>query len=47
MVPEINLLIQFRHENIIKYDEYFTDEMFLYIVMEYCEVKWRSESRLN
>lgn len=33
------LLKDFNHENIVKYFDHFENEDFLFIVLEYCEVR--------
>jgi serine/threonine protein kinase len=35
---EVDCLIQYNHENIVKYFEHFEMSNILYIVTEYCEV---------
>ena len=35
--PEL-LLIDFKHENILRYFDHFNDKDFLYVVFDYCEV---------
>lgn len=37
IVPEINYLFSFKHQNIVKYFEHFASNDFLYLVTEYCE----------
>ena len=39
IVPEINYLFKFNHENIVKYYDHFATNDNLYLVTEYCEVK--------
>ena len=38
IVPEINYLFSFKHENIVKYYEHFATNEHLYLVTEYCDV---------
>ena len=38
IVPEINYLFSYKHQNIVKYFEHFAKNDFLFIVTEYCEV---------
>ena len=38
IVPEINYLFKFNHENIVKYYDHFATNDNLYLVTEYCEV---------
>ena len=38
IVPEINYLFKFNHENIVKYYDHFVTNDNLYFITEYCEV---------
>ena len=38
IVPEINYLFSYKHQNIVKYFEHFATNDFLFVVTEYCEV---------
>ena len=38
IVPKINYLFNFNHENIVKYYDHFTTNDNFYLVTEYCEV---------
>ena len=38
IVPEVIYLVSYKHENIVKYFEYFATKDLLFVVTEYCEV---------
>ena len=38
IVPEINFLFSFKHENIVRYYEHFAIDDCLYLVLEFCNV---------
>jgi hypothetical protein len=38
VMPEITCLIQYEHDNIVKYFDHFAMNNFLFVVTEYCEV---------
>ena len=37
-MPEVTSLIEYKHDNIVKYYENFAMNDFLYVVTEYCQV---------
>ena len=39
IVPEVIYLFSYKHQNIVKYFEYFATNDFFFVVTEYCEVR--------
>ena len=39
IVSEVIYLVSYKHQNIVKYFEYFATNDFFFVVTEYCEVR--------